>query len=213
MQRQDWECIRNTKVYVADAGSKDSTREIALSFRPALDVEVIPGGLPSIGRNAGARRAITPYVLFLDADVELADPSLLRRAMQAVEPRKLHCLTTDIHCRDGGLRDRALYFGNNVAQRASKLLKPFSTGMFMLFDREVFWKLGAFAEDALYAEDYQLSKRVTRSKFAVIRGGILTSNRRFRKMGHAQIVKLFVKTAFNSWNDSYFARDQHYWAS
>jgi glycosyltransferase involved in cell wall biosynthesis len=200
-------------VYVADAGSVDGTANIALSFRPRLDVEVIPGGLPSVGRNAGARRAATPYVLFLDADVELADPTLLRRAVALMERKELHCLTTDIFCRQGGIRDKALYMGNNIAQRGSRLFKPFSTGMFMLFDRQVFWSLGGFAEDALYAEDYQLSKKVARSRFRVLSGGILTSNRRFAKMGHAQVVKLFLKTALNSWNEAYFARDQHYWAS
>ena len=39
-------------------------------------LEVIEGGLPSVGRNAGARLATTPYVLFLDADVELPEPYL-----------------------------------------------------------------------------------------------------------------------------------------
>ena len=43
-------------------------------------------------------------------------------------------------------------------------LKPFATGMFMLFDREVFWELGGFNEKALFAEDYLLSKGVSTSR-------------------------------------------------
>jgi len=56
-------------VFLADAGSADGTREIALSYGDRLNIEVIPGGLPSVGRNAGARRAKSKYILFLDADV------------------------------------------------------------------------------------------------------------------------------------------------
>jgi len=204
--------MRNTKVYVADAGSADGTARIALGFRPLLDIEVIPGGLPSVGRNAGAHRAVTPYVLFLDADVELAEPTLLRRSLELMQRRRLHCVTTGIHCRDGSFSDRMLYFGNNCVQRASRYFKPFSTGMFMLFDTRVFHALGGFDENSLYAEDYQLSKRVARRRFGIVNGGILTSNRRFQKMGHARIVGLFLKTALNSWNENYFSRDQHYWA-
>ena len=70
-----------------------------MSFADRLDIEVIPGGLPSVGRNAGARRGDTPYILFIDADMELKDPTLLRRAMELAERRKLHCVTTNIWCR------------------------------------------------------------------------------------------------------------------
>ena len=72
-----------------------------------LNIEVIPGGLPSVGRNAGARTRYTPYVLFIDADMELKDPTLLRRAMELVERRKLHCVTTNIWCSQGTCATRS----------------------------------------------------------------------------------------------------------
>ena len=79
--------MASTRVLVADAGSTDGTVEVALGFRDRLKVEVVAGGLPSVGRNAGARLATTKYVLFLDADVELPEPTLLRRAMWRMERR------------------------------------------------------------------------------------------------------------------------------
>src|SRR5579859_2383033 len=103
--RQDYKAMRHTKVFVADAASVDGTPELALAFRDRLDVEVIPGGLPSVGRNAGARLANTDYVLFLDADMELQDTTLLRRALQLAKNRKLECVTTNIWCSNGSLRD------------------------------------------------------------------------------------------------------------
>ncbi len=89
---------------------------MALSFCDRLKMEVVPGGLPAVGRNAGARLATTKYVLFLDADVELPEPTLLRRAMWRMERRRLHLATTSIACREGGFFDDLLYAGNNLFQ-------------------------------------------------------------------------------------------------
>ncbi len=211
--RQDAAGIRETTVYVADANSTDGTVELALNFRGRIDIRVIAGGLPSAGRTAGARLATTPYRLFLDADMELADPTLVRRALELMQRKRLHCLTTNIWCREGRFMDQTLYIANNIAQQFSRLLKPFSTGMFMLFDRKRFEELGGFHEQALYAEDYLLSKKVARRKFGIVRGRALTTNRRFRKMGHIKIMGMFFKTALNTWNDNYFLRDHHYWHS
>lgn len=209
--RQDYPLLARTKVYVADAHSSDGTPEIARAFCDRLDIEVIPGGLPAVGRNAGAHRATTPYVLFVDADIELEDPTLLRRAMEAMTGRKLHCLTTNISCPTGGVRDHALYIGNNVVQYFASWTKPFATGMFMLFDRATFLRFGGFNEKALYAEDYLLSKKVSPRRFGIVRGSVSTTNRRFQKMGHGKIVRMFLKTACNTWNDKYFLRDHQYW--
>ena len=213
LTEQDYPRMRNTKMYVADAGSSDGTPEVARSFAGRLDLDVIPGGLPATGRNNGARLATTAYVLFIDADIELADHTLIRRAVEEMRRRQLHCLTTNISCPLGGWLDRFLYGANNVMQRLSRLTRPFSTGMFMLFDRARFAQLGGFHEGALFAEDYMLSKQVARRRFGVVRGKVLTTNRRFRKMGHFRIVRLFVRTALNTWNDSFFLRDHKYWHS
>src|ERR1700733_5433793 len=140
--RQDYAGMAETRVLVADAGSTDGTVEAALGFRDRLSVEVVAGGLPSVGRNAGARLATTKYVLFLDADVELPEPTLLRRALWRMRRRNLHLATTSIACREGNFFDDALYAGNNFMQHIASFLKPFATGMFMLFDREAFWTLG-----------------------------------------------------------------------
>ncbi len=202
---------RKTKVFLADADSTDGTPQLAMTFRDRLDVEVIPGGLPSVGRNAGARLADGAYVLFIDADMELRDESLIARAVEHMRERQLHCVTTNIWCDSGTLLDQTLYLGNNIAQWFSQFISPFSTGMFMLFERKKFWELGGFHEQALFAEDYLLSKKVGVGRFAVVRGGAFTTNRRFVKMGHFKMVRLFLWTALNTFNEKHFLRDQRYW--
>jgi len=196
---------------VADANSTDGTPEIALAFRDRLDVQVIPGGMPAVGRNRGAALADTRYVLFLDADIEMAHPSLIRRAVEVAKQKQLHCVTTNIVCREGSWFDKALYASNDFFQYLSRLHKPFATGMFMLFDRTKFQELGGFNEGAQFAEDYLLSKRVARSRFGIVRGGVYTTNRRFQKMGHLRVARLFLRSAFNFWNEKFFLRDHKYW--
>ena len=83
--------------------------------------------------------------------------------------------------------------------------------MFMLFDKRRFDELGGFHEQVHFAEDYLLSKQVARRKFAIVRGGVYTTNRRFQKMGHLRVARLFLKTAFNYWNEQHFLRDHNYW--
>src|SRR4029077_6536474 len=124
----------STRVLVADANSTDGTPEIVLSFRDRLNVEVVRGGMPSVGRNQGAALAETPYVLFLDADIEPAHTSVIRRAVELAQRKQLHCVTTNILCRDGNVVDKVLYAGNDMFQYLSQLHHPFATGMFMLFD-------------------------------------------------------------------------------
>jgi len=201
----------NTKVLVADANSSDGTPEIVLSFRDRLNVSVIPGGMPSVGRNHGAAQADTPYVLFLDADIELAHPSVVRRAVELAQRKRLHCVTTNVLCRDGSWLDKLLYASNDLFQYLSQFHRPFATGMFMLFDTGKFRELGGFHEQVLFAEDYMLSQQVARSRFGIVRGGVYTTNRRFQKMGHFRVARLFLKTAINYWNPNFFLRDHKYW--
>jgi glycosyltransferase involved in cell wall biosynthesis len=201
----------STRVLVADANSSDGTPEIVMSFRNQLSVSVIPGGLPSVGRNRGAALAETPYVLFMDADIQPASPSLIRDAVALAQKKHLDCVSTNILCQGGSLIDRLFYLTTNLFQYLSCIHKPFSTGMFMLFDRDRFAALGGFNEQVHFAEDYLLSQQVARNKFGLVRGGVYTTNRRLAKMGHARVARLFFATAFNYWNKRFFFRDHKYW--
>jgi glycosyltransferase involved in cell wall biosynthesis len=202
----------STRVLVADANSTDGTPDVVLGFRDRLKVEVVPGGMPSVGRNNGARLADTRYILFLDADIELVSNSLVRQAIEAAEKKDLCCVTTNILCRGGSLTDNIFYGVNDFFQYLSRLHRPFSTGMFMLFEISKFRELGGFDERVHFAEDYRLSSLVERRRFKIVRGGVYTTNRRFQKLGHLRVAWLFLWTMLNFWNENHFLRDHHYWA-
>jgi GT2 family glycosyltransferase len=79
------DCLRAVKrsaggraeVIVVDDGSTDDTGEIARRAGVELVRHVAPKG-PARARNAGARRAAAPIVLFVDADVALAEEAIPR---------------------------------------------------------------------------------------------------------------------------------------
>src|ERR1700734_1527565 len=106
LMNQDYSKMSSTKVLVADANSTDGTCEIVLGFRDRLNVNVIRGGMPSVGRNLGAAQAESDYVLFLDADIKLAHPSVIRRAVELAQRKHLHCVTTNILCQGGNWIDK-----------------------------------------------------------------------------------------------------------
>jgi len=213
LERQDYPLMSTTKVILADADSGDGTVSAAMKFNGRLSIQAIHGGLPSVGRNRGALIADSRYVLFVDADVELSDPTLVRRAVALMRQKSLHCVSTDIFCCGGIWLDHVLYGFTNLAQRLSRFHRPFATGMFMLVDKQEFDRLGGFDEQALYAEDYQLTRRIRRGRFRVLKGGVYTTNRRFAKMGRWTVARCFLSTALhgrkpNTCRKSYY---QAYW--
>ncbi len=204
--------IKKVKIVVADAHSTDNTKSIIKAYQKKLNISIVPGGLPSRGRNAGAKKATTHYILFLDADITLGTPTLIKNALNIMKEKHWKCATCDIKCR-GDLRASCIYVFNNLIQHLSKYKEPFASGMFMLFERRKFQQLGGFNEKILYAEDYALTKQLQRKEFGIVPGQIYATNRRFKKMGYWKIIAMFVKTALNANNESYFLKKEHgnYW--
>jgi glycosyltransferase involved in cell wall biosynthesis len=208
--KQDYDKIRQTKVILGDANSTDKTREIFLAYGDRIPVEVTPGGLPSISRNAGAKLAKTRYLLFCDADIQLVEPDIIRLGLEKMKAKNLHCLTAKLYCQDGNWKDHCLYCLTNFIIRCSKYISPFSVGAFMFFEREKFEQLGGFNEKIHFSEDYYLSKQVAGKHFGVISRHFATDNRRFQKLGYWKMIKMFTNTVLHSKDDSYFFRDHHY---
>jgi glycosyltransferase involved in cell wall biosynthesis len=204
---QDYSYMPATKILVADAGSTDGTRRLAESFKGRLDLEIIPGGIPSVGRNNGAYLASTPYIFFIDADI-FVRRTMIRRTLAYLKYRGWHAATTNILCKTGIFLDQAFYFTMNTTAR----MLSFGTGMFLLFERRKFLELGGFDPRILYAEDVFLTKQLPRNRFGHVPGAVLSPNRRFRQMGYGPLGWLWLKTALNLYNDRFYYRDhRHYW--
>jgi glycosyltransferase involved in cell wall biosynthesis len=87
---------KGVKIIIADAGSTDRTVECCNEIKNAfnLNLEITKGGLPSVGRNNGAKLATTPYVLFLDADVKFTSGTAIRKALTHLVFLGYHMVST-----------------------------------------------------------------------------------------------------------------------
>lgn len=106
IEEQDFD---DYEIIVADANSKDNTREIAKQF----GAKVVEGGFQSVGRNRGVEVAQGDLLLFLDADNMLPD-GFFEKVLNEFERRKLDVATFAIRYYDGGkiINFLAHYFWN-----------------------------------------------------------------------------------------------------
>lgn len=186
-----------TPIFVADADSTDRTLQIIKQYQPYLNIEVVKGGLPSTGRNNGARHAQTKYILFLDADIELIDTDTLEKTLALAENENLDLVTTKIRAVNGTWADD-LFWKLHSATAKSKVLGAFSAGMFILINRDTYQRIGGFNEHIALGEDWELTHQVPANKFAISDSFIYTTNRRFKYQGYLKTIWQYVRVATSS---------------
>ena len=201
--------IDRVSVIVADASDDDTPQILQSRTDDKFNLNIIKGGLPGKARNRGAKRVTTPYVLFMDADMFILDPNLLRDCIKMMRREKLDLLTTKVRTTNG--KFNYVFRSFDVVQKLIKPFTPFCLGGFMLFNTETFMRLGGFDEDAKVAEDYLLSKQVFCDKFKILNRTIFTPPRRFENKGVWYMLKLMVKSYFNRNNRKFFSNHNSYW--
>jgi glycosyltransferase involved in cell wall biosynthesis len=175
------------QVVIADAGSTDATRSIAV----AHGAQVVDGGKPAAGRNAGARVATSDLILFLDADDEL-DDDFIEAAVAEFDERGLAVATTFV---DPIERDARNVFACEVVNMyldVMQYVSPHAPGFCILIRREVHEAIGGFDETLVLAEDHDFVQRAAEhGKFRILREcSVRTSMRRIEKEG---LVRLAFK--------------------
>jgi glycosyltransferase involved in cell wall biosynthesis len=206
--------IDGVRVIIADAGSTDSTVTIIteLAEQLELNVNLIKGGLPAVGRNAGANLAETPYVLFLDADVTFTHRNVIREAMASLYTGSYTMLGTYPKYKgEFDIRAQLIFLLNEIVTWYLSKTRPFAIGGFMLMRRSIFNELGGFDEMAHQSEDWLLSRKIKPAKFKLVPELITQDNRRFKRYGYSKMVRLVFRNWLNRNNESYFYKDQNYW--
>ena len=205
--------IWGIKVVVCDS-SDDGITKFDIIERLEINSDkfnlyLMDGGLPAVARNNGFKLVETPYVLFIDSDVFLLDPKIVKRAFLRIHRQKLDLVTTKFRSDNG--KYNYVYRLFDLLQTISKWSTPFCLGGFMMIRSETFKTLGGFDEEIKVAEDYHFSKQVTPSKFGRIDNIVFTPPRRFENKGLLYMIKLFLGSFFNHKNKSYFTEDKNYW--
>ena len=205
--------IRNVRVVVCDA-SNDGVTKIDLIERienvyDSFDLYIMDGGLPSVARNNGFKLVKTPYVLFIDSDVFLLDPKIIKRSIIRIHRENLDLVTAKFRSDNG--KFNYVYKTFDFIQMLSKWSTPFCLGGYMLVRSETFKSIGGFNEEVKVAEDYIFSKQISPKKFGRINNIVYTPPRRFENKGVWYMLQLMLSSFFNKNNKDYFTNDQGYW--
>jgi glycosyltransferase involved in cell wall biosynthesis len=183
----DRQTKRPDQIVVADAGSTDDTRVIAR----ARGAQVVDGGKPAVGRNAGARVATSELILFLDADDEL-DDDFIATALDEFGDRELAVATVFVEPIE---RDPRNIFATEVVNLYLDVMQyvaPHAPGFCILVKRSVHEAIGGFDETVVLAEDHDYVQRAAKEgRFRILRDAtVATSMRRIEKEG---LVRLAFK--------------------
>jgi glycosyltransferase involved in cell wall biosynthesis len=202
------------KIIIADAKSTDNTRTIAENngFELGLNLMVIDGGLPAVGRNAGVKVTTTPYVLFLDADVTFTHRHAIKEAFDEIVTGKYEMVaTTPVYKGEFDIRASIMFGLNKYITWFLSKTEPFAIGGFTMVNRQVFNNLGGYNEKVTQSEDWLLSKQIKPNKFKLTPDLITQDNRRFKRYGYFSMIKLLYTNWKNRNNIEHFYKDQGYW--
>ena len=195
--------IGDTRIIIADC-STDATRQVIRDNSVGLNVEIIDGGPVSTAKNNGARLVITPYILFIDADVRFFKSTVIQDAVDTIELKNLDLIGLNIKCYDNDMRAKIGFTAFNLINHTLKYFSPFAVGAFMLTRRDRFEEYGGFPEQFSTSEDYFLSRMYSPRKFKIVRHYFGQDSRRFRKMGYFGMGKYLVKNFVNRNNKKYW---------
>ena len=201
--------IDNVKVIISDSSTDETTYQLESRTNDKFDLKIIEGGLPAKARNNGARYVKTPYVLFIDSDMYLLDPTLLTTVTRMMLHEGIDLLTTKIRTTNG--KYNYVFRTFDFIQKISKFISPFCLGGFMLFKTNTFNELKGFNEEAKVAEDYLLSKQIKPNRFKILNTTVFTPPRRFDNKGVMYMLKLMIKSFLNRNNKQFFSDDNTYW--
>ena len=207
--------IYGTRVIISDNNSTDNTRNIIYQlkeqFKDILNIEVIDGGNVSRGRNNGAKKTNTEYVLFMDGDVTLSNPNHIYDTLKDMEDNNLNLLTSKVKSYGKDIRTKMIFKVFNMVNGLISKITPFAVGTYFMTRTNLFYMYGMFDETVNHSEDYLLSKQYPIDKFKISNHYIGQDDRRFKKMGYMFMVILLVKGFLNRNNIDYFKKDVGYW--
>jgi glycosyltransferase involved in cell wall biosynthesis len=181
--------FKDYEVIVADAGSTDNTVAIAQQF----GAKVVVGGVPSVGRNAGAKEAKGDIILFLDGDLFLPQ-GFLKNSVQEFKERNL-VVASYILLPEKRFDRFLLNIWYNIPIRLLERVLVHGA-MGIMAQKEVFDAVGGFDPTIRLAEDmYFVRQAAKQGKFGLFRSSYLVvSVRRAKQDGWAKSILRYYAT-------------------
>jgi glycosyltransferase involved in cell wall biosynthesis len=207
--------IEGTRVIVVDNHSTDKTRSIVHNlmrmYGDRLNIELIDGGPVAVSRNLGSDLVDTEYILFMDADVSLFTISTIGETLNDMEDYELDLLTCKLKSISDDFKSKIIFFLFNIINSFISVVTPFAVGTYFLTRTSVFRRNGKFDETYKHSEDYGLSRKYAPSNFMISKHFVGQDNRRFKKFGYWNMIKLVLNSYKNRNNPNFFKQDVGYW--
>ena len=183
------------QIILADADSTDKTRDIARQH----GCTIVEGGLPGVGRNAGAKIATGDVLLFLDADVQIVDPKFIESALNEFTAKHFDIAAPDVSLLSGRLADKFGHWFYNHYVRLWGAWRPHAPGFCIFMRRSLFEAVGGFDPSILLAEDHELAQRAGKQgKFGFLDSvNVGVTDRRFRRDGAFKVGAKYVLAEFH----------------
>lgn len=187
------------EIIVADANSKDKTREIAEGY----ECKIVAGGSVAKGRNQGAKIAKGDLFLFVDADMFFPSSGFLVELIEKFEKNELGVATfpvypvTDHSTSEHSYKikkvDKGCYQVYNFWVKTTQRILPHAYGT-ILIKKEFHQKAGGFDEKITIGEDHAYARQAAKfSKFGFLSiTPILVSARRFECDGRSRTYLKYV---------------------
>jgi glycosyltransferase involved in cell wall biosynthesis len=186
------------EVIVVDGQSSDKTIEVVGEFDGQFDNLKVISSKPNIGhqRNIGAATAHYPYLLFLDADVILANGCLNKLASKVRHQEQFIAAVLHVS-QNMNIADYVvlgvIYFLFFISWLAGT---PVTNGDFILTTKTQHDRINGFKEGAILGEDtdYGLRSVKAGAKYHFyFSAHIIASDRRISQMGRWKLLKIWSK--------------------
>ncbi|MEM4255259.1 MAG: glycosyltransferase [Candidatus Norongarragalinales archaeon] len=191
-----------SQVIVADGGSSDKTVAIAKKLADKVCLENGRKKIrPSIGagRNAGARHAKHPWIVFCDAD-NIPPKAFFDRMKQEFSKPSVVGFGGKVMPKDATfLQNWVFEIFNLIVEVATLLGRPVIAGNAAAYKKKDFDAVGGFDEEMEASEDQDLCMRIAKRGKVVYDKNVVTytSNRRLKKFGLAGLLWDWGKTTLN----------------
>ena len=188
------QAYKNYEIIVADANSKDKTRQIAKKY----GCRIVKGGMPAAGRNNGAKAAKGSILLFLDAD-SIIQEDFIKDALNDINERKLDVAGSYLHPLSGKFIDKIFLGIFNLWIFITQFFYPNACGSGIFCKKLLHEKVKGFDETIKLSEDMDYVKRCGKyGKFRIIKNSkVLYSMRRYKKEGRFKVgLKLFLSAIY-----------------
>lgn len=181
--------FKDYELILSDAQSTDKTRTIARKY----GCKIIEGGLPSTGRNNGAKVAKGDILLFLDADAIMTE-KFIEHSLDEMNKKGAQCAIPLIHPYPKKyLTDIIIHNLYNLWIKSNQKILPTGGGVGIFCDRNLFKKVGGFNTEYLMGEDHRFLRDASKhGKFKVLKSKLLVSVRRLDKHGRVKLISQYI---------------------